>query len=110
MHVYNRDGELVAIPTSVTRDQIDAALKALGVPPSIGMTSVTIGIYDVTVEHWLINEDGRSSGAAKPASVNIPRGPIPEGGEGYIPLAPSKRDRAREILEEANRTSGGESL
>lgn len=63
------------LPEYVTKAQVDEALRALGIPPRIGLVSVEIGVFKMTVRRT-VKPDGKRGipgGTLDPAvSIEIP--------------------------------------
>lgn len=80
MKVHNRAGQLVELPTSVSRDQLDAALYVLGVPRHVGAHSVLIGVRSILVRLHELDEDGQNTGGR--ITVELPYGTPPDSAGG----------------------------
>ena len=72
MKIHNRAGELVELPTSVSRDQLDAVLYILGLPRNAGAHSVLLGVQSVIVRLHELGEDGKHTGGR--LTVELPYG------------------------------------
>lgn len=81
MKVHNRAGQLVELPTSVSRDQLDAALYVLGVPRMAGAHSVLLGTRSVLVRLREFGEDGAPTGGRITVELPYVVSPPDQGGE-----------------------------
>lgn len=81
MHVTNSDGDTVDLPVTFSREQVNAALAALGIPSHIGTFRTTIEVSSVTVEFYPFVAARKRAGkgdALVTAAVTIPMAGAPD--------------------------------